>query len=51
VFVERKGNIGLERQARAFEDDLWGKFAHGGIILNTVLSALCGSFLKILKNT
>jgi hypothetical protein len=38
VFVERKGNVGLERQARAFEDDFWGKLAHGGIILKAVPS-------------
>ena len=32
MLVERKGDVGFERQARAFEDDFWGKFAHGGII-------------------
>ena len=32
VFVECKGNVSLERQAGAFEDDLGGEFGHVSII-------------------
>jgi hypothetical protein len=33
MFVEREGDIGLEGQARAFEDDLGDEFGHVRIIL------------------
>jgi hypothetical protein len=32
VLVERKGDVGFEGQAGAFEDDFWGQFAHDKII-------------------
>ncbi len=32
MFVERKGDVGLEGQACAFEDNFWGKFWHRQII-------------------
>jgi hypothetical protein len=32
MLVERKGDVGFEGQARTFEDDFGGKFAHDKII-------------------
>jgi hypothetical protein len=32
MLIQRKSDIGFERQASAFEDDFWGKFGHFAII-------------------